>query len=133
VRLFCLTSLVENNLISTLVIPQTFFTHLSKELDKGERGKSGEHKSISRSSSASSSISTAPSKADSRSDVRKGRGGRGGRGGGGRGGDKDSEEKSDKDSAALPMGLPSLTELYLSGNRITTLKGFEAYGTVETN
>jgi Leucine-rich repeat (LRR) protein len=126
----------ENNQISTLVIPQTFFTHLSKDINKGDKGKGSEKKSISRSSSASSSISVA-SKADSRSDARRGRGGRGGGARSGRGGrEKDEkeekEDQSDSSSAApaAPVGLPSLSELYLSGNKITTLKGFDAYGTV---
>lgn len=71
------------------------------------------------------------SKADSRSDARRGRGGRGGRSRSGR--EKDDKEEKEEQSdplSAPPVGLPSLSELYLSGNKITTLKGFDAYGTV---
>lgn len=120
---------LEHNRISTLIIPQTFFTHLSKELDKGDSAK-GERKTALRSSSSSSSASNA-SKAESRSEARSGRG-RGGRVGKNV---KDKEAKETvEDQKEVPnvpqVGLPSLLELYLSGNMITTLKGFDAYGTV---
>lgn len=135
--------IIEHNQISTLVIPQTFFTHLNKELDKGnDKNSSKGEKTISRVNSASSSISNSTTastnnskrilKAESK-DLGKGKNIKG-KGGGSINGSVNGDQKdSEVSSEATPVGLRNLTELYLSENKITSLKGIDAYGTVRYN
>jgi hypothetical protein len=137
---------LENNTITTIQIPQTYMSHLNKQLakdgggstnkpsgsDKTSRGggdnastttgttskRSKNSSASANKSSASSSVSrtkTTSSRRMSESEASSG------------GGSKDSAP-----SVTPVVGLQFLNELYLCGNRIESLAGMEAYGTVSS-
>jgi hypothetical protein len=130
--------LSEENQICTIQIPQTYMSHLNKQLDKdggGSTNKSankgikggGDNVSITTSGTSkhtkatltqqkSSAVASGKSKSTSRrsSSVTEG----------------DSSAQSSTSSKAPVVGLQYLYELYLRGNAIESLTGIEAYGTV---
>jgi hypothetical protein len=145
------------------VIPQTYLSHLSKELDKGGGSKSHPYKSSVSSENGTSEVGgggSARSTSSSQSN-HTGRGQKSSEKNKGPGGSNSNNHKSapssrERQSIALSrsnssntpapsssqppnptptekevvVGLQNLAELYLSHNRIISLKGFESYGTV---
>jgi hypothetical protein len=129
----------ENNAITTLSIPKTYFSHLNKELDKKGGGSNhpsgkGVGASVAEESAASGSkarggstvkpsasaksvgTSTAPSsrKSSKASNASA----------------APSQEGETLNSADAIVGLQCLSELFLGNNKIKTLRGFEAFGVV---
>lgn len=144
----------ENNAITTIQIPQTYMSHLNKQLDKGGggstnktpaagprsvaskqggKGAAGEAGSVATGHSIGKSTTANKSSASSAQPSSKSKATRKTSSSGGGGDGQPSEESSSghtSASAAPVVGLQYLNELYLCGNKIESLVGIEAYGTV---
>jgi len=96
----------ENNKIQTVQIPQTY-THLNKKASSLRQQSGDDNSSTNKSTTSLKKKVSTPSINNS------------------------SKEQSKDDSSAkqVALGMPSLSEVYLSGNMIKNLKGFNTLGT----
>mmetsp|Transcript_14481 Transcript_14481/g.21790 ORF Transcript_14481/g.21790 Transcript_14481/m.21790 type:complete len:937 (+) Transcript_14481:98-2908(+) len=126
----------EHNAIGSIHIPQTYFSHLNKELDPAGGGSSTRTESKSDPSGVGSVAGSARSASNQTGTVSGSKRGKqpmsrkkSSASAGGEDKSLSAASSSTKTTGKEVVGLQCLAELYLADNNIKTLKGFDSYGT----